>query len=280
MEKSLNLGLDSARYDWRMNWPGGRVLAFMFASGICSGQSPEHFIEIQLPPEVVSESVFIRYVLAGDKVGGWIYPRAGISSIVIDTMRGGIPANGMKAILYAPGCRIQTLDLTLSTSTNPPYSFICLPLPSVVISGKLTSVDWFSGRDITLEARYVARWAPEFLGIDNFILTVIPVGELLHVPPDGRFRISLADLSKDPLGGAPNHASELQIWARDKKGSRIFTQLIPAQAAWMKTPMGGLKIREGYPEEIVFAACSEEPGPKHGPFGFALRGDTSNSCDR
>jgi hypothetical protein len=92
--------------------------------GVCSGQvPPSHYFEIDLPPGVASESVFIRYVLAGEKFGGWTQPRSGLSSYIIGTMVGALPATGIKAIVYAPGCAIQTLDARLSSSGSVQYAY-------------------------------------------------------------------------------------------------------------------------------------------------------------
>lgn len=257
----------------------GLVAVLGAAAGVCSGQIPKHSLEIELPAGVLSESIVVRYVLAGEDFGGWVHPHAGISSIVIDTMRGSHPARGIKAILYAPGCAIQTLDRPLSASNNEPYSFRCRAIGSVWIAGTVTRADWLRGRDVKLQARYVARWAPAFLGLSADIVTAIPVGDAMSLAADGRFRIAVPDLSKDALAGAPNHASEIQIWAIEKGSEKIAAQLIPSPQ-WMKTPMGGLKIQTEYPEDTVFTVCSGNRTPVHDAFGFALREDTSNSCDR
>jgi hypothetical protein len=44
--------------------------------------------------------------------------------------------------------------------------------------------------------------------------------------------------------------------------------------------MGGLKIQSEYPNDTVFTVCGGNRAPVHDAYGFALREDTSNSCDR
>ena len=121
----------------------------VLTAGICLGYTarPPHYLEIQLPGGISSESVFIRYVLPGDTLGGWVQQRAGVSSYIIDTMRAGRSAAGIKALLYAPGCAIQTLDVALSDSRNEQRSFICRPLGSISIQGKLVRTDRLYGRE-------------------------------------------------------------------------------------------------------------------------------------
>src|SRR5271157_2475653 len=99
----------------------GLVNELALLAAFCSAQtpgptSPSHFIEIKLPSSVISESFFVRYVLNGQDFGGWVQPRHGVSSFDIGATLEGRPATGIRAILYAPGCAIQTLDLLLSGS--------------------------------------------------------------------------------------------------------------------------------------------------------------------
>jgi hypothetical protein len=228
---------------------------------------------------VISESVFGRYLLDGKDFGGWIQPRPGVSSYFISTAHEGRPATRIKAILYAPGCAIQTLDLAVLGS-NQQYSFICRPLPSVWIAGALTRSDRLYGHEVKLQAKYVARWAQSFFGFGDGIITSIPVGGVAYLSADGHFRLSVPNLSQDPLAGAPDHPGELQIWARDKNSDDIVAQLIPLGPHVTKVRMGGLKIQREYFSEIAFAPCAVNPPQLHDTMGFALRPDASDSCDR
>ena len=138
----------------------------------------------------------------------------------------------------------------------------------------------FTGREVKLQAKYVARWAQSFLGLGDSIVTTIPVGDVAYLSPDGRFRLSVPDFSQDPLAGAPDHPGELQIWATDQASDGIVALLIPAGPQVIKTRMGGLKIRSEYPSEIVFAPCAANPPQVHDAIGFATRPGPSDACDR
>lgn len=262
----------------------GLVSLLVFVTCCCSGQTPEpaspaHYIEIKVPPEVNSESFFVRYVLAGDDFGGWVQPLSGVSSYRIGTTLGGRPATGIRAILYAPGCAIQALDLPLSGSNNPRYSFTCQPLGSISIAGSLIRSDQLYGHDVKLQARYLARWAQPFLKLAD-IVTAIPVGDVAYLSADGRFRLAIPDLAQDSLAGAPDHPGELQIWAKDKTTEAIVAQLVPTGPQRIKTRMGGLKVQNEYPPEIVFAPCAAQPHTVHNQLGFAMRPTPSDPCDR
>ena len=255
--------------------------------GLCSGQvssqppaSPAHYLEIKLPRGVISEKVFIRYLLSGEEFGGWVRPVPGVSSYFVGTTNLGRQATRIKALLYAPGCAIQILDLPVSESSNPQYNFACRPLPEVEITGTVPCKDRLIGRDVKLQAKYVARWAQSFLELGDGIVTTIPIGDMVEVSAEGRFRLPAPDFSQDPLAGTPDHPGDLQIWAIDKANNTLVAQLVPTEPAAIKARMGGLKIRSEYPSETVFARCATNWRLRHGVFGFAVRQDACDECDR
>lgn len=263
----------------------GFLGALVLVADICSGQSqqpaarPSPHIEIRLPPGVISENVFVRYRLTGQDLGNWVQPHSGVSSYFISTMDQGRATTRIKALVYAPGCAFQTFDIPVSSSNNEMYSFFCQPLSSVWIDGALTRTEQFYGREVKLQAKYVARWVQSFLELSDDIVTPIPVGEVA-LSPEGHFRLSVPNLSQDPLAGAPDHPGELQIWATDKTSGRIVALLIPKAPEAIKTRMGGLKIRTEYPSETIFEPCAANPVRVRDANGFALRPGPSDACDR
>jgi len=250
---------------------------------ICSGQTPPAggaaaYVAIALPVGVRSETVFLRYVL-DDDFGGWLQPREGVSSYFISTNRQGTPANRFRALVYAPGCMIQTIDLPISRSTVPQVSFVCQPLPSVTLTGSLIKPVRLDGREVNMQVKYVARWAQRFLGLDESIVTDIPLGRTQQASANGAFALLVPDFSKDPLAGTADHPGEFQILGRDPGSGKIVALIIPTTQS-LRTRMGGLQIRKQYPETIEFAPCS---GPHNGfqpydEFGFTLRPDPSDPC--
>jgi hypothetical protein len=248
-----------------------RVLASaLLAAGACSGQIPSHYLEIKLPSGVSSERFFARYVLTGESFGGWIEPRPGTSSYVIDTAHEGRPATGIKAILAAPGCAIQTLDVPLSGADNPQYSFVCRPVKDIIIAGTVTRADRFYQRPVRLQARYVARWVQQFLGLGDDFVTVIPVGDAVELSREGRFRLTVPDLSRERAG-------EIQIWAKDKTSGATVAQLLPTGPALQTTTLGSM---QEYPFAATFAACAANRPGIHDQEGFAFRPDGNDACDR
>jgi hypothetical protein len=243
---------------------------------------PSRYLEIQLPPGVRSETFFIRYSLTGVDFNSWAPPRTGVTSYVIHTTANGRLATGIKAVLYAPGCAIRTLDLATTPFDNPRYSFICQPVRRVEIHGSLDRIDTLSVRDIPrsgniiIEARYIARWAQAFLGVDDALATSFPVGATADFSADGFFTVTIPDLSEDPLAGAPTRPAELQILAKGKVTGAPVAQLVPVKPP--ATKFGGLPVQREYPAEIEFAPRGAHCTQLYDSEGFAIRMDYWDSC--
>lgn len=110
-----------------------------------------------MPPGLDSERFFVRYLMAGGEIGGWIQPHPNVSSYTISTTHEAQTAARIKALLFNPGCAIQTFDLPLSDHGSQQYSFVCQSLPNIQIVGKLVRSDRLYGRNVRLQTRYVAR---------------------------------------------------------------------------------------------------------------------------
>jgi hypothetical protein len=128
-------------------------------------------------------------------------------------------------------------------------------LGSVGIAGKVLQPERLTLHEANVQARYIARWAQPFLGLGDIIVN-IPVGDVASLSADYRFHISVPDLARDPLAGAPDHAGDIQIWAKDKTSGDDVAQLIPDGSPTYRTRMGGLKIQREYPAETVFVPCA------------------------
>src|ERR1019366_9294890 len=262
----------------------GFVGNLILLAAFCPGQTPtsatpSHYVEIMLPREVISETFFARYVLAGQDFGGWVHPLPGISSYGISTTFEGSPVTGIKAILYAPGCAIQTLDLHLTGADTPQFQFLCQPMRNIAIQGALILSERLYGHKVKLQAKYIARWAQSFLGMDDSFVTSIPIGDVAHLSADGRFRLVIPDLSQDPLARTPDRPGEIQVWAKDETSDAIVAKLIPTDPQFLKARMGGLKVRNEYPSDVVFAPCAESSAQPHDKIGFAMRPAISDACD-
>jgi hypothetical protein len=248
-----------------------RFLLLMAAAamGQTPGQTPAHYVGIHLPDGVPSEKVFIRYILESEELGGVVDARAGVTDYLISTTRGDHAAALFKALVYAPGCAIQTVDLKLSDQSNPREDFMCRPVANAAISGRLTESQRLGGHAVRLEAVYVAPWAQSFLGIGN-VRVSFPVGDAADIEADGRFRITVPLLRDD---------GEIQIRAKDRRTGQDVGQIVPAGTPSFKTRMGGLKIQTEYPGETVCTPCGDDQLHLIDREGFARR-PLDERCDR
>ena len=243
------------------------------AAGVGLAQTGHSYLEIKIPDNVPSENVFIRYVFSGDDLGGWVDARPGVPSYRISTngRRGGT----IRAVLYAPGCAIETLDLALRAAANPTHTFDCKPIGTVSLRGRLTRTDWMDGRDLRLQARYVARWAPSFLGLKLLVPMIVPLNGRVAADADGRFDMTLPDFAQDPQSGSSDHTGEVQIWAVDPLHGTEIAHLIPVGKSNSGNRTGSLRIEPAYPTEVVFDPCSigRPPMGLIKRDGFVVRGD-------
>ena len=129
------------------------------AAAVCSAQPAS--VEVRVPTGVRSEAMFIRYIL-DDDFGGWVEPRPGVSAYFL-TIRPGAPSPRFRALLYAPGCAIQTADLPVLSEAVPVYSFVCRPLRKIQLTATLNSSKWVPAHQIDLEVKYFAHWAQNSL---------------------------------------------------------------------------------------------------------------------
>jgi hypothetical protein len=243
----------------------------LFLLPLCSAQTAP-YVEIKLPVGVRSETVFVRYALDND-FGGWVDPHPDLSSYFINTTRQGIAAARFRALIYAPGCAIQTVDLPTSGPSVPRYPFACEPLPSVRLTGAIIKSDQLQGLEISLEVKFVAHW-----GFGDDWPTDIPVAVTRYASDDGGFEVSLPVLVDDPAA-SPDRAGEFQILTRDRTSGNILAQLVPTVSS-LRTHKGGLEIRKAYPDKLEFAACPLRSPHLHDAIGFSIRPTAQDTCDR
>jgi hypothetical protein len=243
------------------------TLVVMLAA-TCYGETG---FEITLPASVPSENFAGRYLLTGSFGGfsGWLAQKENVESYQIETSVEGQPATRIKAVLYAPGCEIQTFDKPLADGSVESFDFQCKPLSTVAFQGRLTKSDALLKEAVEIRVNYIAYWADEFFGIHDGLVTAIPVGVALP-DADNRFRITLPDFSEN----VPGRPGVFQFWARERTTGKLLGELIPGES---KSKFGSLQIESAYPREIAFTTCAV-PGTLE-TTGFAKRSDP-DACGR
>ena len=157
------------------------------------------------------------------------------------------------------------------------YTFVCAPLPGIVLHGKITRLDRLYGHEFSVRAHYVARWAGNFLGLRDGYAVEIPVDSVKAVSSDALFEINLPDLLADPLVSGAANAGDFRLVVRDVTTGRELGVLEPADQN-LRVKGRGLVIRPEYPETIVFTPCALTGIQPHDSLGFAIRPDRSDAC--
>jgi hypothetical protein len=250
-----------------------RTSAYIASVGLCAilGSSQTNAVlEITVPASVPSERLFVRYVHGSQDLGGAVYGPPNVSSFGVSTVAAGHAADRMKAILYAPGCEIQTLDLKL-TGSNIRYSFICQRVANLEIHGILARPDRLWRHKVKLQTKYIPRWAASFFGLGDTLVS-IPVGDATEISADGRFHLLLPDFSQ-----SPGRNGEFRIMATDETNEAVVAMLVPPKS--VRTRMGGMVVSKDYSGELIFTPCAASSARVHDHEGFAIRPDVSDSCD-
>jgi hypothetical protein len=207
-------------------------------------------VSIELPSEVLSEVVQIKYSLSGafGYVGGYIDPKPGLRTIRISASNEeGQAATAIKILVYAPGCDFMTFNLLLGDGVIP-EQFVCNSLPKVSLSGRVP-IELIAGHNAEIVVVYNAYWWGDCgdCSVTTFMLATVPTGK------DGIFHAEFTDLSSRGISRVPFSGADLSLTLRDSKTwNHLATFLVPENSD-LKTGFG-LRIQSSYPESLKFVS--------------------------
>jgi hypothetical protein len=134
----------------------------------------------------------VNYFLTGE-FGGYGHfkvEQVGENRILIHTKVEGKTANSLRAVLYAPHCRIQTIRVDDLEATKREEAFHCSPLGEIELRGKFDRGEIGLDRKLEVEVRYLGFWGHAFFGIADGPVLTLRVGRAL-VDRDGFFHMAL-----------------------------------------------------------------------------------------
>jgi hypothetical protein len=253
----------------------------LLISAVCtisSGQTvSQATLEIHSPDAVAG--FWGRYFIIENqkRSAGWITSEDGISVYKITGIHAS-DATRFRAIVYVPGCALQTVDLAISERKTYQYTFRCVLIPQIQIQGTVSQ--GHAGDDMTVEAKYVAGWAAAFFQYDDGTTTEIPLGDKTVFKSDEKFSLKIPDLSKDKLVTSPDHPGEIRIWVRQRADGPIEDQLrlISNDPAIPVSRMGGIPISALSENGAVLHFCETESFITRDSYGFAIRDDAAGRC--
>jgi hypothetical protein len=260
---------------WRVS-----LLLFALSLGHLGADDTDPAATLDIHAPGLSAGFWGRYVILNklNRISGWITSATDAATYRI----AGLPARPdthFRAILYVPGCALQTLDIAITERKNYQYSFFCALLPPIQLNGTVTHM----GTDqegVTLEAKYVASWAASFFQFADGTDTEIPLGNKTSLDSQNEFALPIPDFSKDKLASSSSHFGEIRIFVRDRATGLIVDQLRWASGipSIQPTKFGGIPITALSGDSLNFKFCETGTWLSHDHYGFALRNNALETC--
>ena len=216
-----------------------------------SEQIPQ--VSITLPREIDSEEVQIHYFLIGPFGGyaSYVPQRPGVSSYQVGAAVEGRAAESMRIVVYAPGCRFQTFVLAVSGTENREVRFLCQPLQTVRLNGRL-SAELLKNENAELVVRYSAFWVNEFFGITDGIVTQLEVAKTKPAA-DGSFEMEIPDFAADAqIPFFSESSASLSLSLRDSKTLNPIVFNLEPELPEFRTQTNMLRIQSTYPMGLRF----------------------------
>lgn len=228
------------------------AISLSFLSVACLRPAAGQSIIIRLAPEIHSEDVSISYVLYGSfgAAGDNVTTRPNVHSYRINPVHEGKVASSIKAVIYAPGCEFDTLELDITEDSAAEKSYECVPLATVSLVGHIANSRLYRHRDLEVVVRYLGEWQCRFF---ELLDCEVPQMELGRAPvnENGEFEVTIVDFSPEQKM-RPRRRAELWVILRDvKTWNPIGEGLRPAREFRTQSNMG-LAIKPFYAPPVEF----------------------------
>lgn len=228
---------------------------FPLCSQAPSNQETAPSVVVSLPPDLPSESVDIRYFLAGPfgGHGGFIKPQADRHSYELASSVDGVAAKSIRIVVYASGCKFQTYNFDLAQPGNVEAHFVCEVLPKVVLSGQIVGAPPLND-DAELRVHYLGFWVKDFFGIADGFVPEFPIAT---ATPDanGRFYLEIPDFYHGLPASSLQRNASLELELRDRRTLNPILHDLRPQLPELRSRFGGLQIQSNYPSDLVFVAA-------------------------
>jgi len=255
------------------------LLAFCGWALAAEATGPAATLDIHAPDSVSGFWGRFFIIEKASRIAGWITSEDKTSDYKITGIHASQDTR-FRAIVYVPGCALQTVDLAIAEARNYQYSFRCLLIPQTQIQGTVLQPGGSLLHDVTVEAKYVATWAPAFFQYDDGTTTEIPLGDKATFNGQNKFSLQIPDLSKDKLATSADHPGEIRIWVRDNENGQVADQLrlTSNDPAKPVSRMGGIPISALSDNGAVLRFCETEALISHDSYGFAVRDESAGRC--
>jgi hypothetical protein len=228
------------------------LLLFHFSHGVANTSATENTFVIQVDPSVKPAELQVRYFIIGDfgGYGGYQVDQDGENAILIHTEVQGKPAKGLKVVLYAPDCQIQTISVLELSASSRDGEFHCTPLGETSLQGKFSRGPMTLDRKMEVEIRYLGFWGHGFFGIADGLVLSFDITKS-SVGSDGSFQAYLPDFAENGTASPQMNDAAFSVLLIDPDSGNLLAELKPPAAL---SRSGDLKIIPSYPQSIEFSA--------------------------
>ena len=200
------------------------LLILTFAACVCSfaqqvaprsAAAPR--IVVELPDNVPSDTVWIRYSLTGTgSTGATVKQERNLRQYVIEAVIEGNPAQHAKVVVYAPGCQFKAYTISFNGTSDVTEQFRCDSLPTKKVIGFLPPAQipeplLAQETKLAVVGELEPDWVCRFFLLQKQGATVtmsgsclsagVPLGRVgvLDLAKGGNFEIAIPDFTHDPL---------------------------------------------------------------------------------
>jgi hypothetical protein len=214
--------------------------------------SPKSTFAIRVDPSVKTEELQVRYFMTGGfgGLGGFQVEQDGENRILIHTEVEGKSARSLKAVIYAPHCRIRTISVDDLSQNARESEFHCTPVEDIKLQGKFACGPSSGNQRMAVEIQYLGFWAHRFFGIaDGAVLTFKIAAS--SAEQDGSFQAYLPNLTESGGLSPQMEDASFLVLVRDAETGNTLAELKPPTSL---SHNGNLKIISSYPQTIEFDA--------------------------
>jgi len=211
---------------------------------------PKDVFVIAVDTSVKTGDLQVNYFLSGEfgGYGSYDVKQDGEGKVLINTEVEGKPAKSLRAVLFAPHCRIQTIRVDDLKASKREAAFHCSPLGEIELRGKFDRGEIDPDRKLEVEVRYLGFWAHTFLDISDGPVLTFHVGKAA-VEQDGSFRLALPNMTQAVDAPYQTNDDWFEVLVRDSETGNIVAELEPPAAFSL---YGHLKVSGSYPAELHF----------------------------
>ncbi len=231
---------------------------------------PTPRILVQLPANVRSDAVWIRYLLTGaGTTGDTVKAKPNTQQYVIYRRSD----QQAKIVMYAPGCQFKIYVLAADGPSEVFVPFVCDPLPTRTVIGFLPPSQiprsiFSTEKKLRIVGELEGDWICDlFLRQQHGAATIIggscltpsvPLGAVGELDPaeGGAFQMTIPDFTRDPVYQGSAEVTRLgrfgviEFLLEDETVGRALTAIKPVDSG----PESGLNVQEQYSEPVQFTS--------------------------